>query len=232
MANEIKKDYMGLISWNRVTCGAPQPLFGSDIKTDSPVCIRICQAHISEDPCYDGLPEHRRIFGKHPCMLEIEMTPIQWAEFLTAGHVDDGVPCTITHINGKRTEPVQARNVAAEYDIHIQNKFDEFENSFKRMEQTVQDVLDSGKSMSKSQMKELLRSMSIARQNTVANIKYARDRFKEDMASIVVKAKAEVNAYAELRLGNYGVKCIMDDRVDEVISTKEIENDGPAGNAD
>lgn len=33
---------------------------------------------------------------------------------------------------------------------------------------------------------------------------------------MVVKAKAEVNAYAELRLQNLGVKCLMDENNGEV----------------
>lgn len=48
MDKHERKDYMGLISWNRIECGAPIPMFGSEIKTDSPVCIRICKAYISE----------------------------------------------------------------------------------------------------------------------------------------------------------------------------------------
>jgi hypothetical protein len=35
------------------------------------------------------------------------------------------------------------------------------------------------------------------------------------MANVVVKSKAEVNAYAELRLKGLGVKCRMNDAADE-----------------
>lgn len=45
---EYQKDYMGVITWGRCQCGAPQPMFGSDIKTDSPVYIRICNAYVSD----------------------------------------------------------------------------------------------------------------------------------------------------------------------------------------
>lgn len=207
MSKETRKEYMGLISWNRSLCGAPQPMFGSDIKTDSPVCIRICKAYIND--ISDAT--HQRISGLHPCMIEVEMTPVQWAEFLTAGTVDDGVPCTITQIDGKRTERVQMRNIAEEYDTHVKAKFDEFQNGVKRIEKEIKDVLDSGKSMSKTQMKELLRQLEIYRTNTVANVEYAHTRFKEDMAGIVVNAKAEVNAYATLRLGDKGVRCLIND---------------------
>ena len=58
--------------------------------------------------------------------------------------------------------------------------------------------------------------MKCFRENTPASIRYAHDRFREDMATIVAKAKAEVNAYAELRLGDYGVKCLMDDKAMEL----------------
>lgn len=211
MDNHERKDYMGLISWNRVECGAPIPMFGSEIKTDSPVCIRICKAYISEY----STPTNFRVSGEHPSYIEIEMTPIQWAEFLTAGHVDDGVPCTITRIDGKRTSPVEMRNIAAEYNVHVQEKFDNFQGGIKDLEKTVQEALDSGKPMSKTQMKELLRAMQFVRSRTVGDIEYAYERFKEDMANVVVKSKAEVNAYAELRLRGLGVKCLMNDAADE-----------------
>lgn len=207
MSSKERKDYMGLISWNRSLCGAPHPMFGSEIKTDSPICIRICKAYISE--LSDAT--HQRISGVHPAMIEIEMTPVQWAEFLTAGTVDDGVPCTITKIDGKPTERVQERRIVAEYDDHISAKFHNFQEGIKCAEQKIKDVLDSGKTMSKTQMRELLQMLEVHRNNSVENLDYAMDRFKEDMAKIVVNAKSEVNAYATLRLGADGTRCLIND---------------------
>ena len=211
MADEKeRKDYMGLISWNRVQCGAPIPMFGSEIKTDSPVHIRICKAYISD---YSS-PTNFHISGEHPSHIELEMTPVQWAEFLTAGSVGDGVPCTITRIDGKHTSPVQMRNVAAEYNAHVKEKFDNFQEGIKDLEKTVQAVLDSGKPMNRTQLKDLLNSLQVVRSRTVGDIEYAYDRFKEDMANVVVKSKAEINGYAELRLKGLGVKCLMNDEDD------------------
>lgn len=144
------------------------------------------------------------------------MTPSQWAEFLTAGHVDDGVPCTITRLNGKSMSRVEMRNVAEEYGNHINEKFEDFQKGIKRFEDEIEHTLESGKSMGKTQMKELLHFMKCFRENAPANLKYAHDRFREDMANMVVKAKAEINAYAELRLGDYGVKCIMNEDSTEI----------------
>lgn len=218
--NDYEKDYMGVITWGRLQCGAPQPMFGSDIKTDSPVYIRICNAYVSD---MGGTPTDQHIHGKHPAIIEVEMTPIQWAEFLTAGHVDDGVPCTITRLNGKSMSRVEMRNVAEEHGNHINEKFEDFQKGIKRFEDEIEQTLESGKSMGKTQMKELLHSMKCFRENAPANLKYAHDRFREDMANMVVKAKAEINAYAELRLGDYGVKCLMNDNSAEIKPAIEEE---------
>lgn len=53
MEKSNQKDYMGMISWNRLSCGAPQAMFGSEIKTDSPVCIRISRAYVDHDLDYE-----------------------------------------------------------------------------------------------------------------------------------------------------------------------------------
>lgn len=217
---EYQKDYMGTITWGRLQGGAPSPMFGSDIKTDSPVYIRICNAYVSD---MGGTPTDQHIHGKHPAIIEVEMTPIQWAEFLTVGHVDDGVPCTITRLNGKKMSRVEMRNIAEEYGNHINEKFEDFQKGIKRFEDEIEQTLESGKSMGKTQMKELLHSMKCFRENAPANLKYAHDRFREDMANMVVTAKAEINSYAELRLGDYGVKCLMNDNSAEIKPAIEEE---------
>lgn len=214
MDKSNQKDYMGMISWNRISCGAPQAMFGSEIKTDSPVCIRISKAFIDESDSRNEVGG--RIVSEFRPMIELEMTPIQWAEFLTAGHVDGGIPCTITQIDGKPTEKVEMRNIAEDYDIHTQLTFDEFHDNLAGLEKYVNDILQSGKPMGKNQMAELVRKLQIVRHKTVEDVKYVKHQFKEDMATMVVKAKAEVNAYAELRLQNLGVKCLMDENNGEV----------------
>lgn len=207
-----EKDYMGVITWGRLQCGSSQPMFGSEIKTDSPVYIRISHASVTN---WGGTPTDKHIHGKTPAIIEVEMTPIQWAEFLTAGHVDDGVPCTITRLNGKSMSRVEMENLAYEYGQHIDEKFNDFREGVKRFEAEIEQALAAGKPMNKTQMKELLHSMQCFRENAPASIRYAHDRFREDMAKVVARAKAEVNAYAELRLGDYGVKCLMDDTANE-----------------
>jgi len=209
---EIQKDYMGKISWNRINCGGSVPMFGSDIKTNTPVCISIYEASEStlpEERCMD-----HAITTKHPPIMQIEMTPVQWAEFLTSGCIDDGVPCTITRRDGKRTSPVVPRSIEKDYNQLVSNKFVAFQAGLASIEKKIRDTLESGKTLGKNDMRDLLRELSTTRVNTVENLKFASHCFQEDMAKAVVKAKAEVNAYAETRLGATGIKCLTNETED------------------
>lgn len=107
-----RKDYMGTISWSRPYFGAPQPMFGSAIKTSHPVCIRIDRAKVICHGC--DVSDTSILPDNHP-FIEIEMTPLQWAEFLTCGGQAEGVPCTITKVDGHHMSRPEEENVANNY---------------------------------------------------------------------------------------------------------------------
>lgn len=202
-----RKDYMGTISWSRPRFGAPQPMFGSAIKTSDPICIRIDRATVM---CHGGDVSDTSILADNHPYIEVEMTPLQWADFLTSCGQAEGVPCTITRVDGKFMSRPKEENIADNYFKATHERFDDFSEGMKRFEKTLADAIGSGKTMSKSQMKDMLSDMQCFRINSVANVNYLRERFMEEMGKIVVKAKSEVNSYAEMRLHDLGVKCLMD----------------------
>lgn len=199
-----EKDYMGTIGWSKIQCGGAQNMFGSEIKTKTPIRISITSAHVTrrESDFYVSPGD------KH--YVEVELTPVQWAEFLTSGNVYGGVPCTIKEVNGKRTSPVEPFSVAEVYEVATEEKFSEFQEGAKRIEQRLQNAVDSGKPMRKTEIQEILHELKCFRQNSVANVKYVKDRFKEEMTGVVAKAKAEINAYAERKLIETGVQCLIE----------------------
>lgn len=201
-----RKDYMGTISWSRPYFGAPQPMFGSAIKTSHPVCIRIDKAHVVRH----GDAADTSILPDNRPYIEVEMTPLQWAEFLTCGGQAEGVPCTITKVDGKYMGKPEEESVADDYLEATNEHFDEFAEGIKRFEKELSDAIESGKPLSKTKMQEMLSNMKSFRHNSVANLDFVRTRFMEEMGNIVVKAKTEVNAYAEMHLHELGVKCLMD----------------------
>lgn len=47
--NEKQEDYMGMISWSRISCGSTRPHFGTEVKTSQPIRLEISTAKESRD---------------------------------------------------------------------------------------------------------------------------------------------------------------------------------------
>lgn len=217
-----RKDYMATISWSRPYFSAPQPMFGSAIKTSHPVCIRIDRANVI---CHGGDVSNTSILPDNHPFIELEMTPLQWAEFLTCGGQAEGVPCTITKVDGHHMARPKEEPIADNYFKATNERFDEFSEGMKRFEKELTDAIGSGKGMSKTQLKEMLHNMQSFRINSVANVNYLKERFMEEMGNIVVKAKAEVNSYAEMHLHELGLQCLMDQSGKNDTAEKTIARD-------
>ena len=197
LEDEKSEDYMGMISWHKNT-GTPKTLFGTEIQSN-PITITIKRA----TECREL---NRNWYLEHGKLVEIEMSPIQWAEFLVSGNTS-GVPCTLRWLikEGYMSEP-KAPEIAKQYDDEVKLAFDEFGNSLDKISNLVKSVLDSNKSMTKKQMEELLSIIDVSKHKVVADAEYVKESFKEDMEGMVTKAKAEFNAYVENRVHEIGIE--------------------------
>lgn len=208
--NEKSENYMGMISWHR-SMGTPKLLFGTEIQS-TPIILKISKASEQRNLSRNWYHENGQI-------IEIEMSPVQWAEFLTSGNTS-GVPCTINYLYGKKMSNPNPSEITNQYDKEIEESFNEFDNSFKRVAQVIKSTLDSNKPMGKKTMEELLNIVDTLRKNTVANVKFVKNSFKEDMNEMVTKAKAEFNAYIENRVHEIGIESLKNEPV------KFLENRG------
>ena len=194
---EHKENYMGKVSWYR-TSGGAHNLYGTEIKTDHPVCLSICESSESRHLSKTWYHTDKQI-------IEIEMSSIQWAEFLTSGNTE-GVPCTILYRDGKQMDEVPNSEVIRQYAEESKDVFDEFRNGADSLYAKVKEAYDSGKPMGRKQMEELLNQIKGYRDRTIDNVNFVRDSFEEDMNHIVVKAKSEVNAYVETKALELGME--------------------------
>ena len=191
-----EEDYMGMISWSRLSGGA-RPMFGTEIKTSNPIRLEICHAEECRDLSKNWCFPRKQI-------IEIELSPIQWAEFLTSGNTS-GVPCTIKRIDGERMSEPKDTEIFNDYNEEVEEDFDKF----KEIENIVKGAIDSKKPMGMKDLSSLLNKIH----NAMANADFVKDSFKEDMNNIVTKAKAEFNAYTENRIHEIGIESLKSDAV-------------------
>lgn len=197
---EKKENYMGKIGWYR-TSGGMHSMYGTEIKTDHPISLVISESSESRDLSHTWYHTDKEI-------LRIEMSPTQFAEFMTCGNTE-GVPCTIIRRDGKKMDEVPDTEILRQYAKESEAAFDDFETGAENIKKVISEQLKSGKAMGKKQMEDLLRMIENYKHNTVSNLAFVRDSFNEDMADIVVKAKSEVNTYVEnkaLELGMADLK--------------------------
>lgn len=190
------EDYMGMISWSRMS-GSARPMFGTEIKTANPIKLEISHAEECRDLSKNWYFPRKQI-------VEIELSPIQWAEFLTSGNTS-GVPCTIKYVNGERMSEPKNTEIFNDYNEEVEEDF----NKFKEIEDIVKGAIDSKKPMGMKDLSSLLNKIH----NAMANVDFVKDSFKEDMNEIVTKAKAEFNAYAENRIHEIGIESLKSDAV-------------------
>lgn len=138
------------------------------------------------------------------------MFSIQWAEFLTSGNTS-GVPCTIKYIHSEKMSEPEASTLRENYNVEVETSFEDFNKAFDSVAKTLKEQIDSNKPMNKNALEELLRKVKILRENTIANINFVKNSFKEDMDKVVTKAKAEFNAYVENRIYEIGIETIKND---------------------
>ena len=191
-----EEDYMGMVSWSRLSGGA-RPMFGTEIKTSNPIRLEICHAKECRDLSKNWYFPRKQI-------VEIEFSPIQWAEFLTSGNTS-GVPCTIKRIDGERMSEPKDTEIFNDYNEEVEEHFDKF----KEIEDIVKCAIDSKKPMGMKDLSSLLNKIH----NAMLNVDFVKDSFKEDMNEIVTKAKAEFNAYAENRIHEIGIESLKSDAV-------------------
>lgn len=191
------EDYMGMISWSKSYNASPRNLFGTEIKTDNPITLRINKAEETRDLSRNWYHSLGRI-------VEIEMSPIQWAEFLTSSNTS-GVPCTIRYIGGQRMSDPKETEIFNDYNEEVEKHFEEF----KEIENVVKSAIDSKKPMGLKDLNSLLCKIH----NVMSNVDFVKDSFKEDMNSIVSKTKAEFNAYVENRIHEIGIESFRKDSV-------------------
>lgn len=191
------EDYMGMISWSKSYNASPRNLFGTEIKTDNPITLRISKAEETRNLS-------RNWYHSLGQIVEIEMSPIQWAEFLTSGNTS-GTPCTIRYIGGQRMSDPKETEMFNDYNEEVEEHFDKF----KEIEDVVKSAIDSKKPMGLKDLNSLLCKIH----NAISNVDFIKDSFKEDMNNIVGKAKGEFNAYVENRIHEIGIESIKKDSV-------------------
>lgn len=179
-------------------------LFGSSLENHySSIRIRI---HESE--CIHSLG-HDRYYPKKE-IIEIELSAVQFAEFVTTSNAGVGVPCTIRRMHGKRVEdpPTDVMAEATKIRETFQERMKELANELKTKRKRVDELL-AQKVLKVDDRKELASLMHQVMQEVQDNAPFMASQFEEAAERMVGAAKAEVDAFVTHHIMAEGYKSLV-----------------------
>lgn len=180
----------GMVRFTRYQGGCTT-LFGSSIQHSHTIGLTISEGERKRDLHCDWYHARREL-------IEVRMSPVQFAELVSSLNCGDGVPCTIERCVGDKDWPSRRPGCPDEH------KRSEFENEFKddikqvaarsrKLADTINTVL-AKKTLTQADRKEVAGMLSSLLQHIESSMPFVLTQFNEQIERTVVEAKGEIDA--------------------------------------
>lgn len=171
--------------------GGGYNLFGSPLETHHTVmCISIRRCERDHTLGRDWF------FGRDE-IIEVMLSPMQFAELITTPNVGNGVPCTIRHLHGEIIDnPPSEATERVKVKTHFADDMKKLAGRLKKMQADVNTVLSKPKSEIKpGELADLKNRIQLFVQDIESNIPFMLESFDEATDKVTTSAKAEIDAF-------------------------------------
>ncbi len=144
------------------------------------------------------------------------MSSAQWAEFVSSVGRGDGTPCTLRYapISGAQCDYMpQIEKIETKHATHYREINDMARKMTQRFEGAISKLsaeLDSGKSPSKTTLREILKELQLAHDHTPSNMQFVVKSAEEALEAATASAKIEVESYIGIKAQQLGLKRISE----------------------
>lgn len=204
MPNEQHPSW-ALISLSHVSSSGTR-LFRSPVEHHAVVRLSISTASMSDDA--DFGPRH------HPerQLVEVYLSPVQFAELLTTPNRGQGVPCTITKLNAARVPepPPEQDDIDEIADRAAGRGVFESVQLLSHIIAKVDALRAQGKGLSKTGLGELQADLETARMHATIDVDWWRKELSSRARAVKVKVTADLHATADLVIRNMGLGALAE----------------------
>lgn len=205
MGKEYEHPAFGMISVSRQT-GGERTLFGSELKHNHSICIRIHEASTMRGLARDW--NHAR-----ESIVELVMSEHQWASFVSSMNQGNGVPCTFT-MKPKKYERMMVPSIIPEnkHELHLEELSGAGDRLAKRLDGIVGKMkeMSEGKTIKKTEFAELMKSIEMATGAIKSGLSFHVDQHKEVMEKNVEAAKSDLEGYVTGMVSRLGLDALKD----------------------
>lgn len=186
-------------------------LHGSDFRHNAYMTLKIAPSSLRRSLNRDWHHAERLPY------IEVAMSEAQWATFVSAPNIGDGVPCTVQYLDGKQVPGLpdpQARTDQFREELKV--KLD-------KITQKVAGTLDTidALGLPKGKVATIKEGLSQLLTELRANIPFVASMFEEHMEETVEAAKQEVHGYMTHVIQRAGVDAITGGQMPLQIEQKD-----------
>lgn len=178
----------GLLSFNRTDSNTGKTLFGSSIKHQRTITMRIKTAEKERDL-------NKNWYYGRDTIVEVEMSPVQFSEAITAMNMGDGTTVTIRRVHGKAIEPCPDDNIRERFVDEFNSSINRVSDKLDELKAIANDLKNQKGGLKVSEKKDLCSKIEMAHQDLKANLPFVLKQFNRQMNKSVLEAKGEIDAF-------------------------------------
>ena len=202
-----KHESYGMVGVSRVTHSHGTSLFGSSIKHSDTIRLSIKTAEVDRHL-------NRDWYHGNDQLIEIELSPTQFAEMITCMNMSDGVPCTLRYLEDhKRLEnppEVKQREIfEQEFQENVDKIKDFYKNDFKQIKET---LLKKG-TIKIGERKQTINIITKLINTLEDAMPFLQKGFNESMDKTVSEAKGEVEAFVMHKVTSLGIEGLQKEMI-------------------
>ena len=200
---DIKHPSFGLVQFDRISHGGRKlKLFASAIDDHMTfVRLRIYHARVVQD-----ITNHD-MYMDDDCIIEVDLSNMQFAELLTSMNIGCGTPCTIRYQKGERIpDPPPMMKAGDKIKEDFDGRLKDTIKSFSRYTTQILQRLESKEPLKAAEKKELHEQIRKIKMELECNAPFFLREFEESADKMQVAAKAEVDAMITHVMKELGVK--------------------------
>ncbi len=193
----------GVVGFYRQT-GGGRKLFGSHTRPSTTVVLKISKA-----ASYHDLGQDWNMSKGQP-IIEITLSPAQFAQLLTTMNVGDGVPCTISRLNNERVPeiPDDTKNETTKIHDSFKESMVKVGERLNTLEQRAESLLAGRLKPTKANLDLLHKEVLMTMQDVKSNFPFMLEQFTKSAHKVVTQVKAEVDAFVTHAVQVTGLKAI------------------------
>jgi len=198
-----KHESFGLLQISRTTCSPPTNVFGSSIKTGNPIMLRISKGEKIRDL-------NREWYFDYEQIIEVEMSPSQFAEAITTLNAGVGVPVTIRRVQRKQMERCPDESINELFNEEFTKDIKGASKQLTELKVVAENILTQKGGLKAAEKKELLARIYKVEQDVRANMPFVHKQFARAMDKTVQQGKAEIESFMSNAVQKIGLDNMKD----------------------